>query len=446
MPIVLLGMGTSFREYLPDQSSLFPANPRDWLPEGHLAFFISDSVESLDLAAFYNRYEGDGRRKQPFEPLMMLKVLLYGYATGTFSSRKISTKLHEDVAYRYLGGGCFPAHRTIAEFRQRHLSEFHDLFVQVVRLSQDVGLMKLGTLVLDGTKIKANASKHKAMSYGRMRSEEKRLKREIRAITARAEEEDALEDEEFGPDFVGDELPEELARRETRLAKIQAAKARLEQRQKEEDRSKGRSPGDHKKPRKGPPFKRRFGVPPDEKQDNFTDPDSRIMKDKNGFQQCYNAQAAVEEKSQLIVATGLTQSAADVGQLEPLLESVQVNTGKRPQQALADAGYKSEDNFLYLEDTGVTGYVALGKENNRPGCEPKPEHKATRRMKAKLETKRGRARYRRRKLGEPPFGWIKAVLGFRAFSLRGVNKVTSEWDLVCLALNLKRLNHMMAWA
>ena len=150
-------------------------------------------------------------------------------------------------------------------------------------------------------------------------------------------------------------------------------------------------------------------MPPDEKQDNFTDPDSRIMKDKNGFQQCYNAQAAVEEKSQLIVATGLTQSAADVGQLEPLLESVQVNTGKRPQQALADAGYKSEDNFLYLEDTGVTGYVALGKENNRSGCEPKPEHKATRRMKAKLETKRGRARYRRRKLGEPPFGWIKAV-------------------------------------
>jgi len=439
-------MGTSFREYLPDQSSLFPASPRDWLPEGHLAFFISDTVESLDLAAFYDRYEGDGRRKQPFEPRMMLKVLLYGYATGTFSSRKISTKLREDVAYRYLGGGCFPAHRTIAEFRQRNLSEFHELFVQVVHLSQDVGLVKLGTMVLDGTKIKANASKHKAMSYGRMRSEEKRLKREIRAMTARAEEEDALEDEEFGPDFVGDELPEELARRETRLAKIQAAKARLEQRQKEEDRGKGRSPGDHKKPKKGPPFKRRFGVPPDDKQDNFTDPDSRIMKDKNGFQQCYNAQAAVEEKSQLIVATGLTHSAADVGQLEPLLEAVQVNTGQRPQQALADAGYKSEDNFLYLEDTGVTGYVALGKEDNKSGWEPKPEHKATRRMKAKLATKRGRARYRRRKLGEPPFGWIKAILGFRTFSLRGVNKVTLEWDLVCLALNLKRLNHMMAWA
>jgi transposase len=439
-------MGTSFRKYLPDQSSLFPANPRDWLPEGHLAFFISDTVESLDLSAFYDRYEGDGRRKQPFEPRMMLKVLLYGYATGTFSSRKISTKLHEDVAYRYLGGGCFPAHRTIAEFRQRHLGEFHDVFVQVVRLSQDVGVVKLGTLVLDGTKIKANASKHKAMSYGRMRSEEKRLKREIRAITARAEQEDAAEDEEFGPDFVGDELPEELARRETRLAKIQAAKARLEQRQKEEDRSRGRSPGDHNKPRRGPKFKRQFGVPSDDKQDNFTDPDSRIMKDKGGFQQCYNAHAAIEEKSQLIVATGLTHSAADVGQLEPLLEAVQVNAGQRPQQALADAGYKSEDNFLYLEDTGVTGYVALGKENSTPGSEPKPEHKASRRMKARLGTKRGRARYRRRKLGEAPFGWIKAVLGFRNFSLRGVSKVASEWDLVCLALNLKRLNQMMAWA
>ena len=439
-------MGTRFRQYLPDQSNLFPATPRDWLPEDHLAFFISDCVESMDLGAFYCRYEGDGRRNQPFEPRMMLKVLLYGYATGTFSSRKIAAKLHEDVAYRYLSGGCFPAHRTIAEFRQRHLPEFRILFVQMVRLAQEVGLVKLGTLVVDGSKVKANASKHKAMSYGRMRSEERRLVKEIEAITTRAEQEDVAEDEEFGPEFRGDELPEELARRESRLAKIRAAKARLEQRQKEQDERDGRSPGDHNKRRAGPKFKRRFGVPPDNKQDNFTDPDSRIMKDSNGYQQCYNAQAAVDEQSQLIVATGLTQDASDVRQLEPLVNAVQVNTGGLPKRVLADAGYRSEDNFVYLEQVGVTGYVALGKDNKEKPRQINPELKATRRMKARIKTKTGQARYRRRKLGEPPFGWIKAVLGFRSFTLRGVIKASAEWDLVCLALNLKRLNHMMAWA
>ena len=438
-------MGTRFRSYLPDQSSLFPASPRDWLPEGHLAFFISDSVDSMELGAFYESYEGDGRRNQPFEPRMMLKVLLYGYASGTFSSRKIAAKLHEDVAYRYLGGGCFPAHRTIAEFRQRHLAEFQGLFVQVVRVAREVGLIKLGTVVVDGTKVKANASKHKAMSYGRMKSEEQRLIKQICAITAQAEKEDAAEDVEFGPDFRGDELPEELSRRESRKAKIQAAMARLQKRQWDEDESKGRSPGDDDRPKRGPKFKRRFGVPPDDKQDNFTDPDSRIMKDGNSYQQCYNAQAAIDEKSQLIIATGLTQSAADTHQFEPLLDSVQANTGDQPTRVLADAGYRSETNFRYLERVGITGFVSLGKEKKDSAEKIKPEQEATLRMKARLMTKSGRAWYRRRKLGEPPFGWIKAVLGFRSFSLRGAHKVRAEWDLVSLALNLKRLSQMMVW-
>jgi transposase len=439
-------MGTSFRQYQPDQSNLFPASPRDWLPDGHLAFFISDTVESLDLSTFYGRYEGDGRRNQPFDPVMMLKVLFYGYATGTFSSRKIATKLQEDVAYRYLAGGCFPAHRTIADFRQRHLAEFRDLFVQVVRLAREVGLVKLGTLVVDGTKIKANASKHKAMGYKRMLEEEKRLQKEIEAITARAAEEDAAEDVEFGPDFRGDELPEELARRESRLATIRAAKARLEERQREEDRRAGREPGDNDKPGKsGPPFKRPFGEPPEKKQENFTDPDSRIMKTGGGFQQCYNAQAAVEDGSQVILATTLTQNAADTGELKPVLEQVKANTGELPERSLADAGYRSEENFQYLEEVGVTGYVALGREKKSGATKPNPDHKATERMRRRLRTKKGRAIYQRRKQGERPFGWIKSVLGFRSFSLRGVKRVEAEWDLVCLALNLKRLNHMMAW-
>lgn len=437
-------MGTSFRRYSPEQSVLFPASPRDWLPDGHLAFFISDTVESLELCAFYVRYEGDGRRNQPFDPEMMLKVLLYGYATGTFSSRRIAAKVQEDVAYRYLAGGCFPAHRTIAEFRQRHLTEFRELFVQVVRLAREVGLVKLGTLVVDGTKIQANASKHKAMSYKRMLEEEGRLLKEIEAITARAAEEDAAEDVEFGPEFRGDELPEELARRESRLATIRAAKARLDKRQREEDRRAGREPDDDGKPgKRGPRFKRPFGEPPKEKQENFTDPDSRIMKTGSGFQQCYNAQAAIEDGSQLIVASTLTQNAADTGELRPVLEQVKANTGDFPERSLADAGYRSEAGLRYLEEVGVAGFVALGREGRE--VKPNPDHEATERMRRRLRTKRGRAIYRRRKQGERPFGWIKSILGFRRFSLRGFKGAGGEWNLVCLALNLRRLNHMMVW-
>ncbi len=375
----------------------------------------------------------------------MLKVLIYGYATGTFSSRGIAKKLEEDVAYRYLSGGNFPAHRTISDFRCDHLSQFRSVFVQVVRLAQEVGLVKLGTLILDGTKVKANASKHKAMSYERMKKTEKQLRREIRAITALAKQEDAAEDVEFGPDFRGDELPEELARRDSRLKKIQAAKARLEARQKEEDQQAGRRPGDDKESKRGPKFKRRFGVPPDKKQDNFTDPESRIMKDSSGYQQCFNAQAAVDEKSQLIVATGLINNAADVGQLEPMLKTAQANTGEKPKRALADAGYRSEKNLLHLERTGIDGFVALGREKKDSPPTSNSKLEATLRMKAKLKTKRGRKWYKRRKLGEPPFGWIKAVLGFQSFSLRGLEKTSAEWNLVCLALNLRRLNQKMVW-
>ena len=305
-------MPTTYRPYDPDQLLLLPASLEEWLPEQHLAYFVSDTVEALDLKAFHARYEGDGRRRQPFDPSMMVKVLVYAYASGVFSSRKIASRLEEDVAFRVLGAGNFPAHRTLREFRQLHLAEFSALFVQIVQLAREAGLVKLGRIGIDGTKIKANASKHKAMSYGRMLEQEARLKSEIAELLNQAEAQDAQEDAQYG-DRRGDELPDELGRREQRLKIIQAAKARLEARQRAQDHRDGRRMDDDGRTRGpgGRRCKRAFGVPDDQAQDNFTDPQSRIMKTADGFQQGYNAQAAVDEDSHLIVATGLTDCAAD---------------------------------------------------------------------------------------------------------------------------------------
>jgi len=440
-------MPTTFRPYQPDQMFLLPPSPREWLPEEHLAYFISETVDRLDLSAFYRRYEGDGRRNQPFEPRMMVKVLLYGYATGTFSSRKLAKKLEEDVAYRVLGAGNFPAHRTIAEFRQLHVKEFQELFVQVVRIAAEAGVIRLGTLAVDGSKVRANASKHKAMSYGRMKTEQERLRHEIAELTERAAREDAEEDRIYGEERRGDELPEELRRREGRVAKIEAAMHRLRARQAEEDRKKGRHEGDDRKsPRGGPKFKREFGEPEEKSQDNFTDPDSRIMKSKGSFKQCYNAQIAVEEGSQLVVATGLTQSAGDNRQLLPLVERARANTGKQPERVLGDSGYRDEKSFEQLEQQGIDAYISLGREGKAISQEPAVESEASLRMGAKLESEAGRSIYRRRKgIVEPVFGWAKERLGFRRFSLRGYEQVSSEWDLVCLAVNLKRLNALLRW-
>jgi len=435
-------MSTTFRPCAPDQSLLFPPSPRDWLPEGHLAFFIADTVAAVDLQAFYAPYEGDGRRNQPFDPQMMVTVLLYAYATGTFSSRRIARKLEEDVAYRVLAAGNFPAHRTIAEFRQQHLAAFEALFVQVVAIAREAGIVQVGALAVDGSKVKAAASKHKAMSYGRMRDEERRLRDQIAALTTQAEATDAAEDAAYGPDVRGDELPAELQRREQRLAAIAAAKARLEARQADEDRQKGRTPDDGRKSRGSKPFARDFGVPPDDAQDNFTDPESRIMKTAHGFDQCYNGQIAVDEVTQLIVATGLTNCAADNAELLPLITRAERPLGGGPLEVLADAGYRSEATFQTLEAQGITAYISLGHEV-RPSKPPNPAHVASQRMADRLTSVAGRARYRRRKaIVEPVIGWIKEVLGFRRFSLRGVAKARGEWNVVCLAVNLKRLHRI----
>ena len=336
----------------------------------------------------------------------------------------------------------FPAHRTMCEFRQRHLAAFGELCVQVVRIAREAGVVQLGTLAIDGTKVKASASKHKAMSYGRMLEQEQRLREQIAALTAQAEAVDAAEDATHGPAVRGDKLPDELQRRETRLATIQAAKARLEARQAEADRQKGRTPGDGRKGRGTKPFARDFGVPPDEAQDNFTDPESRIMKTSYGYDQCYNGQIAVDAASQMIVATGLTNCAADNGALLPLIDRVQTTLGRDPATVLADAGYKGEASFQTLETRQIAAYISLGREGNADASSP-PAQVATQRMAARLTSVEGKDRYRRRKaIVEPVIGWIKEVLGFRRFSLRGEANACGEWNVVCLAVNLKRFHRI----
>jgi transposase len=439
-----------FRPYAPDQQYLLPPSLRDWLPEDHLAYFISDTVDALDLGAFLRRYRRDGSGNVAYHPALMCKVLLYGYSVGIFSSRKIAQACETDIAFRVLAAGDAPSHRTLARFRKEHLQAFEGLFIQVVGIAQDAGLVALGTLAVDGSKVRANASKHKAMSYERMKQEDKRLKKEIEGLVRRAEDIDAAEDEEFGEDFRGDEMPEELKRRKDRRRVIREAIKRLEARKKNEDAEKIAAERARKaagKGKRGPKRKHPLGKPRPSDQENFTDPDSRIMDTKkDGFQQCYNGQIAVDAKAQIIVAAQVEQCAADSGSLIPVLDQARRNTGRHPDAVLADAGYKSEGNFRGLEERGVTGYIPLGREGKKAARDPSPGLVATHRMKRRMATKRGKQRYRKRKhIAEPPFGWIKGVLGFRRFSLRGLESVRGEWNLVCAAMNLRRMGTNWAW-
>ena len=437
-------MAANYLPYEPQQLMLLPEALQEWLPEGHLAHFINDTVDGLDLSGFHARYDKDGPRNQPFHPAMMVKVLIYGYATGVFSSRKIARKLHEDVAFRVLAARNFPAHRTIRDFRALHLKELSELFVQVVRLAREMGLVKLGTIAVDGTKVKANASRHKAMSYGHMLKAEAELKAQIDALLNKARATDEAEKNE--PEL---DIPAEIARRQDRLAAIAAARARLEQRQREADRARGRSEDDDQKPRgkdgkpKGGRYKQPFGVPEDKAQDNFTDPDSRIMRRAGGgFDPAYNGQTAVDDKAHIIVAAELGNCAADVGELPRMVSAVKANAGTYPEQTLADAGYRSEAVFEQLADHTEL-IVALGREGKKHVAIDPAGLPRTAAMAAKMQTDETRAAYRRRKwLAEPPNGWIKNILGFRQFSLRGLHRVQAEWKLVCLALNLRRMASM----
>lgn len=443
-------MTTSYLPYDPQQQFLLPPALQEWLPEGHLAYFINDTVDLLDLSAFHARYAGGGPRNQPFHPSMMVKVLLYAYASGVFSSRKIARKLHEDVAFRVLGAGNFPKHRTICDFRALHLDEISALFVQVVKLARECGLVKLGTVAIDGTKVKASASRHKAMSYRRMVDAEAELKEQIAQLMERARQTDVAEREE--PEL---DLPAEIERREDRLKVIQAARERLEARQREADRAKGRGEDDDRIPRdkdgkpknkNGNRYKRDFGVPEDSAQENFTDPDSRIMKRAGGgFDQCYNGQTAVDEHAQIIVAAELTNCGSDAGNLGPMLAAVEAMTSQVPNVALADAGYRAESTFAQLAAHPTDLYVALGREGKDCAQLDTKANPYTTAMRAKMRTPQARDAYRRRKaIVEAPNAWIKHVMGFRNFSMRGLRKAAAEWKLVCAALNLRRMGNLLA--
>ena len=439
-------MSTTFRPYQPDQLLLLSPDLQEWLPSGHLAHHISDLVDSLELGAFYAPYEGDGRRNSPYEPSMMVKVLIYAYATGVFSSRAIARKLEEDVAFRVLAAGNFPQHRTICEFRRRHLEDFERVFVEVVRVAREMEVVRFGTLSVDGTKVRANASKRKAMSYGRMLTEEARLNGEIQGLLDRAGALDAEEDARYGEQVRGDELPAELQRREKRLAAIREAKERLEAAQRGADDARGRKPGQRRNPKGGRPYKRDYGQPDPDAQSNFTDPESQIMNTSTeGFQQCYNAQTVVDETHQIIVGTDVEANASDQGRLLPLLDEVSETFEVEPQVVLADAGYCNEADLVALEHRGIDGHVALGREGKAQAAADPETRAATHRMGEKLARETGRAQYAKRKwISEGPNGWIKEVLGFRRFSLRGVHKVRGEWHLVCLALNIKRMAGLAA--
>jgi transposase len=432
-----------------DQQYLLPPSIRDWLPEEHLAWYIHDAVASVDTDGLLDRYRVCGKGELAYDPRMMLRVLIYAYCTGVFSSRKIARHLEESVPFRVLAANQMPDHRTICRFRSEHADLFEGFFVQIVQLASEAGLAKLGTVAVDGSKVKANASKRKSMSYARMKSEEKRIRVEIRRITEMAKGIDREEDELFGPDFRGDELPAELSNRKSRLKVIQAAKKRLEERKAAEDRQR-----DEERARKAKEDGRELGKvrsrkhpkgkPLPKDQENFTDPDSRIMKDSGGFEQCYNAQVAVDQAHRLIIANGLTNNAADVNQLIPMAEEAMANAGKPIRRLLADAGYRSEENFEHLENAQIDAFVSVGKEG-KISSEVDLGRQATRRMKRKLKTRRGRGWYRKRKhIAEPVFGWIKHVIGFRTFTMRGLAKASAEWNLVCLAINLRRLHGKLA--
>lgn len=429
-------MSKTFRSYEPDQIFLMPASIREWLPGDHLAYFISDVVDHLDLSAIMKHYAGEERGYPPYHPAMMVKVLLYAYCIGVASSRKIEKHLCEDIAFRVLAANNTPDFRTISDFRKDHLKALAGLFLQILKLCQKAGLVKLGHVALDGTKIKANASRHKAMSYKRMKEEEARLEAEVAELLKKAETVDEEEDQRYGKDKKGDELPKELAFRESRLKKIQEAKKALEEEAKREAEVAASS------------NKKHTGVPDDKEQRNFTDPESHIMPAPGGkyFIQAYNAQAAVDSTHQVIVAAEVTHNPSDRGQAEPMMEIVEANTGQLPGQMSADAGYFSSDAVTKLTSHGIDVYMPPDKIGHRATLPPSPRGRIPKslsivdRMRRKLRTKKGRKCYGLRKeLPEPVFGQIKQARGFVQFLLRGLAKVSSEWKVICAGHNLLKL-------
>ncbi|MGH8614682.1 MAG: IS1182 family transposase [Gammaproteobacteria bacterium] len=429
-------MAKTFRPYEPDQMLLMPPSLSGWVPEGHLARFVGDVVNALDLSVIEDSYEEE-RGYPPYNPWMMVKLLLYAYCTGTFSSRRIAAKVIDSVALRFLAAGNEPDFRTISDFRKRHGEALSGLFEQVLKMCQKAGLVKLGRVAVDGTKIKANASKHKAMSYGRMREKEAALREEIADLLRRAEVVDRQEDERYGVDKRGDELPEELARRESRLKKIQEAKAALEAEARAQAQAQGKSGQDV--------------IAPEKAQRNFTDPESKIQKTPDGFIQGYNAQVAVDEKHQIIVSQHITSASPDVNQLEPAVASIQRALRRKPRVILADAGYWSESNVVMLEKKGIQPLIATQRQKHSQRVAPAPRGRPPRnlsirqKMARTLSTVAGKKDYGLRKvIAEPVFGQIKHARGFRQFLRRGLRSVQQEWALVCIGHNILKLHGAQA--
>lgn len=443
-------MSKQFRPWKIDDVQLLPASVQDYVPGDHLSRLVLSLVrESLDLSALIGGYPS-GLGQPPFDPRLMTALLLHGYASGLYSSRRIARASVERADFMMIVAGDPPDFRTISEFRRRHRKALAGLFVQVLRLAERAGLVKLGHVALDGTKIKANASKHKAMSYERMKKREAELEAEVSGWLAAAEAADREEDGLYG-DKRGDEMPDWVADKHKRLEKIRQAKAELEAeaRAAAESESKVRAEAQEQRQAAGRKKPGKPAAPPKTEPDgkaqrNFTDPESRILKTKDGYIQGYNAQAAVDGEAQIIVAHTLTNSSSDQAQLAPLLDGIRANLGRNPHEASADAGYCSEANLRTIKRRLINGYIATGRQNHGTTSATAKKVAAPGSLVASMTTKLKRAGYRsryrlRKQIVEPVFGQIKQARGFRQFLLRGIDKVTDEWAIICTAHNLNKL-------
>jgi transposase len=442
----------TFRPYDPHQVFLLPPSIDDWLPEGHLARFVSELVdEVLDLGPFRADYT-EARGYPPYDPRLMLKLLLYGYVTGVRSSRAIERRCADDVALRFLAANQAPDYRSVARFRRRHLTALAGLFLQALELCRAAGMVRLGRVALDGTKVRANASRRKAMSYARMQEREAALQDEVDRMLAEAEATDTAEDAVLGPDNRGDDLQGELARRQTRLATIRRAKADL----KAEARAKAEAQAAERARKRGADpdevaaeatRARKAAVPAPKAQRNFTDPSSRIMKTSDGsFHQCYNGQVVVDDAHQVIVTADLGACAADAPSFAPMLDAVATNGGRPPRQLLADAGYFSEDNVASAAERAVDALIATGRLKHNETLPPAPQGRiptsatVKQRMARRCRTKKGRAAYARRKaIVEPVFGQMQTLQDGGCLLLRGADAARAEWILLCACHNLRKL-------
>lgn len=442
-----------------NQPFLLPPSIQDWLPQEHLARFIVETVEQLDLSKIESQYNGRG--KDAYDPHVMLSLLFYGYATGVFSSRKIERATYDSVAFRFISANTHPDHDTIANFRKRFLNELTGLFLQILSIAQEMGILKVGKVSLDGTKIKASASKHKALSYAHATKLQKQLEDEVQTLLKKAKEADNQDEND------GMNIPDEIARRKDRLEVIKAAKETIEKRAEErykqevqeyEEKIKKRETKEQltgKKTSGQKPQAPKSKEPNPKDQVNLTDEESRIMPiSGGGYIQSYNAQASVEHDSRLIVHQHLTQNANDKKEIIPTLKWFEENPTLKPNALLADAGYFSDENIKLCEDKKITSYISFGKEQHNQPLEDRfqqelqvlPEDAtAVEKLKYRLQTKEGKEIYAQRKsMIEPTFGIMKHVMGFRQFMLRGFEKSKGEWNLICIAYNLKRLHTITA--